>query len=113
MIINMDLLNKLDVPEHRPLRWVDMHTTGEATRIVYAGWQPKPVTLLERRAHAKQGHDHDRNRLILEQRGHFKYGALLRPNTELTQTGAAHMGVLFRDERWLLDDVRTRYHCFG
>ena len=92
----MDLLKKFDVPEHNPFKCVDMHTTGEPTRIVYAGWPPMTGTLLEQRVQAKTEHDHHRKCLMLEPRGHFNmYGALLRPDTELTQTGQAHMGVLF------------------
>ncbi|KAE9962560.1 hypothetical protein BLS_008441 [Venturia inaequalis] len=79
------------------IKTVDMHTTGEPTRIIYAGY---PVllggTLLEQRAEAKSRYDHVRKSLMLEPRGHRDmYGAILRQDTELTATGEAHIGVLF------------------
>lgn len=80
----------------KPILCVEMHTTGEPTRIIYKGFPDLSGTLLEQRAHAKQNHDHMRTRLMLEPRGHFDmYGALLRPETELTRSGDAHIGVLF------------------
>jgi trans-L-3-hydroxyproline dehydratase len=75
---------------------VEMHTTGEPTRIIYKGFPELSGTLLEQRAQAKKEYDHIRTRLMLEPRGHFDmYGALLRPETELTKAGEAHIGVLF------------------
>lgn len=80
----------------KPILCVEMHTTGEPTRIIYKGFPELSGTLLEQRAQAKRDHDHVRTRLMLEPRGHFEmYGALLRPETELTRSGEAHMGVLF------------------
>jgi trans-L-3-hydroxyproline dehydratase len=80
----------------KPMLCVEMHTTGEPTRIIYRGFPELSGTLLEQRAQAKRDHDHVRTRLMLEPRGHFDmYGALLRPQTELTTSGEAHMGVLF------------------
>lgn len=74
-----------------------MHTTGEPTRIVPASsWPEMAGTLLEQRSLAKSKCDSYRKFIMLEPRGHFDmYGALLRPHTELTATGAAHIGVLF------------------
>ena len=73
-----------------------MHTCGEPTRIIISGYPDVTGTLLEQRIQAKAQYDHIRKRLILEPRGHYDmYGAILRPNTELTQIGQAHMGVLF------------------
>ena len=78
------------------IRTVEMHTTGEPTRIVYEGYPDLRGTLLEQRAQAKRDHDHIRRRLMYEPRGHYDmYGAVLRPFTELTESGKAHMGVLF------------------
>ncbi|KAM3416215.1 hypothetical protein BST61_g7821 [Cercospora zeina] len=75
---------------------IDMHTTGEPTRIIYSGYPTLSGTLLEQRAQAKRDHDHIRRKLMLEPRGHREmYGAILRPGTEHTATGAAHVGVLF------------------
>lgn len=73
-----------------------MHTTGEPTRIIYAGYPVLGGTLLEQRAEAKSRYDHVRKSLMLEPRGHRDmYGAILRQDTELTAAGEAHIGVLF------------------
>ena len=73
-----------------------MHTTGEPTRIIYRGYPDMTGTLHEQRAEAQQKHDHIRKFLMSEPRGHVDmYGALLRPHTELTAIGKAHIGVLF------------------
>lgn len=75
---------------------IDMHTTGEPTRIVIQGYPEISGTLLEQRAKAKQDYDHIRRMLVLEPRGHRDmYGAILRSQTEHTISGDAHMGVLF------------------
>jgi trans-L-3-hydroxyproline dehydratase len=75
---------------------VDMHTAGEPTRIVYAGYPAISGTLLEQRTEARSKYDHVRKSLMLEPRGHRDmYGAILRHNTELTATEEAHIGVLF------------------
>lgn len=80
----------------RQIKTIDMHTTGEPTRIVYSGFPDIPGTLLEQRALALSQHDHIRRSLIFEPRGHRDmYGAILRPHTELVDQGEAHMGVLF------------------
>ena len=85
-----------DVEIHSELRYVEMHTTGEPTRIIYYGYPDLRGTLLEQRAEAKRNHDHIRRRLLFEPRGHYDmYGAVLRPNTELTESGEADLGVLF------------------
>jgi trans-L-3-hydroxyproline dehydratase len=78
------------------IKCVDMHTTGEPTRIVYQGYPDLKGRLLEQRTHAQNHHDHVRKSLILEPRGHREmYGAILRHETELTSSGVAHIGVLF------------------
>ena len=58
---------------------VEMHTAGEPTRIVVAGWpRLEGATLLEKRREAKARWDHLRRGLMLEPRGHAEmYGALL------------------------------------
>ena len=85
------------------IRTVEMHTTGEPTRIIYSGF-PKlqGTTLLQKRADAKLNHDHVRGRLMLEPRGHREmYGALLVNTTELTTKNEADIGVLFmHNEGW-------------
>ncbi|KIW08677.1 uncharacterized protein PV09_00628 [Verruconis gallopava] len=91
----------MSFPIHLPVEaWsiqaVDMHTSGEASRIVFKGYPALQGTLLEQRAEAKEKHDRLRQALILEPRGHPEmYGAVLRPHTELTATNEAHIGVLF------------------
>ncbi|EME85145.1 uncharacterized protein MYCFIDRAFT_214964 [Pseudocercospora fijiensis CIRAD86] len=78
------------------IQCIDMHTTGEPTRIIYQGYPDLQGTLLEQRSQAKRDHDHIRRRLILEPRGHRDmYAAVLRPETEHTKSGQAHMGVIF------------------
>ena len=76
---------------------IDMHTSGEPTRIVVSGFPTLDGdTLLSQRADAKSHHDHIRRRLMLEPRGHYDmYGAVLRPDTECVRAGQAHIGVLF------------------
>lgn len=81
-----------------PLTCVETHTTGEPTRILLKGYPhlTPNTTLLQQRAEAQRHHDHIRKRLMLEPRGHRDmYGAILRPDTEHTRSGAAHIGVLF------------------
>ncbi|ETN44731.1 uncharacterized protein HMPREF1541_10401 [Cyphellophora europaea CBS 101466] len=86
----------VSIPHAGVISCVEMHTSGEPTRIVYAGHPQLTGTLLEQRAEAKAKYDHIRRRLNWEPRGHFDmYGAILRPETELTATGKAHIGVLF------------------
>ena len=84
--------------KHCPIQTVDMHTCGEPTRIIYDGFPAldDSTSLLEQRAEAKRKFDHIRTRLLLEPRGHYDmYGALLCPQTELTRSGHADVGVLF------------------
>ncbi|KAL0934413.1 proline racemase [Colletotrichum truncatum] len=78
------------------IRTVEMHTSGEPARIVYAGYPDIPGTLLQQREVAQLQHDHIRRSLVYEPRGHQDmYGAVLRPHTELVDSGEAHMGALF------------------
>ncbi|KAH9935441.1 proline racemase family [Fomitopsis serialis] len=76
---------------------VDMHTSGEPTRIVVSGYpELRGHTLLQKRAYAKEQLDHLRTRLMWEPRGHTDmYGALLVQTTEMTESGHADIGVLF------------------
>ena len=91
----MDAIQELSRAENA-IHCVDMHTTGEPTRIVVRGYPGLDGTLLEQRAQAKQEFDHIRKKIVEEPRGHRDmYGAVLRPQTEHTDAGKAHMGVLF------------------
>jgi trans-L-3-hydroxyproline dehydratase len=75
---------------------VEMHTTGEPTRIIYSGFPKLQGALLEQRAQAKRQYDHLRRRVMLEPRGHeAMYGAILCQETELTPSNDADIGVLF------------------
>lgn len=93
----MDLAQSLEnATSAEAIRCIDMHTTGEPTRIVYSGFPPLSGTLLEQRDQAMRDYDHVRSRLMLEPRGHDgMYGAIIRPDTELVQSGLAHVGTLF------------------
>jgi proline racemase len=51
---------------------IDMHTAGEAVRIVIGGFPPiLGTTILQKRAYAKQHLDHLRTFLMAEPRGYF------------------------------------------
>ena len=92
----MDVAKVFTDPSYQPITCIDMHTCGEPARIVIKGYPELSGTLLEQRAQAKAQHDHIRQRLMLEPRGHFDmYGAILRSETELTRSGEADIGVLF------------------
>ena len=58
---------------------VEMHTSGEPTRIIVGGWPDLAApTLLGKRRECLEKHDHLRRGLMLEPRGHDgMYGALL------------------------------------
>ncbi|KAK1585737.1 proline racemase [Colletotrichum navitas] len=64
------------------IRTVEMHTSGEAARI--------------QRSLARSQYDHLRRSIIYEPCSHQDmYGAVLRPHTELVDSGEAHMEALF------------------
>ena len=84
------------LPHLPQIKCVEMHTTGEPTRIVYEGFPEMQGTLLQQRNEAKKKYDHIRKQLMLEPRGHYDmYGAFLVYDTELVRSGDAHIGVLF------------------
>lgn len=60
---------------------VDSHTEGEPTRVVVAGWPPcAGDTMAERRESLRRDHDHLRQAVVCEPRGHDAIvGALLTP----------------------------------
>lgn len=92
----MDVFENLATGTARCISCIDMHTCGEPTRIVISGYPRLKGTLLEQRSEALAEHDHIRQMLILEPRGHFDmYGAILRQETEHTKEGTADIGVLF------------------
>jgi len=80
----------------RTIMCVDMHTTGEPTRIQYHRYPQTDGTLLQQRGQALREFDHLRRFLMLEPRGHHDmYGAVLRFETELIESGEADAAVLF------------------
>ncbi|KAF2649588.1 Diaminopimelate epimerase-like protein [Lophiostoma macrostomum CBS 122681] len=92
----MDVIKRVSQSGAYTIGVVETHTIGEPTRIVISGYPSLSGTLLEQRAQAKAQYDHIRRRLLLEPAGHADmYGAILRPVTELTTSGDAHIGVLF------------------
>ncbi|KAF7593444.1 hypothetical protein BBP40_011450 [Aspergillus hancockii] len=91
----MDVLNTLQTHGHQ-IHCIDMHTTGEPTRIIYSGFPKLEGSLLSKRDQAKTLHDDIRKRVMLEPRGHDgMYGAIIIPETELVLSGEADIGVLF------------------
>ncbi|KAI9376623.1 hypothetical protein BJX61DRAFT_530777 [Aspergillus egyptiacus] len=79
------------------LNCIDMHTTGQPTRIIHSGFPAlQGATLLDKRDDAAAHHDTLRRRLMLEPRGHAEmYGAILVHETERVAAGEADIGVLF------------------
>lgn len=93
----MDVVQALEnAPTGEAIKCIDMHTTGEPTRIIYSGFPRLTGTLLDQRDQAQSQYDNIRKRLMLEPRGHdAMYGAIIIPETELVHSGEAHIGVLF------------------
>jgi proline racemase len=95
---------------------VDSHTEGEPTRVVVDGWpQPAGVTMAERRDDLRLHHDHLRQAIVREPRGHDAVvGALLTPPV----SEGAVAGVVFFNNRTylgmcghgLIGVVRTLWH---
>tara|TARA_Y100000748_G_C15485132_1_gene484404 strand:+ start:996 stop:2039 length:1044 start_codon:yes stop_codon:yes gene_type:complete len=75
------------------IQTIDAHTGGEPLRIIISGFPNlKGVTLLEKRASAKNDFDHIRKALIWEPRGHADmYGAII----VAPDTPDADFGVIF------------------
>ncbi|KAF7618712.1 putative proline racemase [Aspergillus flavus] len=91
----MDVFSSLQ-NNGRQIHCIDMHTTGEPTRIIYSGFPNLEGSLLSKRDQAKNQYDDIRKRLMLEPRGHDgMYGAIIIPETELVLSGEADVGVLF------------------
>ncbi|KAJ5107834.1 hypothetical protein N7456_004509 [Penicillium angulare] len=93
----MDLVQQFEQSSYGEIiKCIDMHTTGEPTRIIYSGFPLLEGTLLQKRDQAKNQYDNIRKRIMLEPRGHYDmYGAIIIPETELVQSGDAHIGTLF------------------
>ena len=77
----------------RRITTIDAHTAGEPLRVVTSGWPELPGdTMLAKRRHAQEHHDHLRRFLMLEPRGHADmYGCVLTP--PVTEDG--DVGALF------------------
>ncbi|ETS79374.1 hypothetical protein PFICI_09227 [Pestalotiopsis fici W106-1] len=93
----MDLYESLsNTSSLNPIRCIDMHTTGEATRIILSGFPQLQGTLLEQKREYAEKHDQYRRLTMLEPRGHDgMYGALIVRNSELISSGEAHIAVLY------------------
>ncbi|KEY74574.1 hypothetical protein S7711_07176 [Stachybotrys chartarum IBT 7711] len=93
----MDLYQSLSNSAARqPIRCIDMHTTGEPTRIVLNGFPELRGTLNEQREEYRKQYDRYRRTTMLEPRGHDgMYGALLVRDSELIRSGEAHIAVLY------------------
>ncbi|KAH6884412.1 hypothetical protein B0T10DRAFT_493163 [Thelonectria olida] len=92
----MDVIKQLSSPEYGAITCVEMHTVGMPTRIVMQGYPTTTGTLLEQKEEARMNHDDIRKLFLHEPRGHADmFGAILRPCTELTTAGKAHMGLLY------------------
>ncbi|KAJ5804931.1 hypothetical protein N7474_010818 [Penicillium riverlandense] len=75
---------------------IDMHTTGEPTRIIMSGFPSLKGALLEQREAYRRDHDRWRRVAMLEPRGHEgMYGALIVRDSELIASGEAHIAVLY------------------
>ncbi len=72
---------------------IDAHTAGEPFRVITSGYpELAGRTMLERRRHAREYHDHLRTALMWEPRGHADmYGCIVTPPV----TPGADFGVLF------------------
>lgn len=66
----MDLASSFSGSKFHPLSCIDMHTTGEAARILYSGYPDLQGTLLEQLSQAKLHHDAIREHIMCEPRGH-------------------------------------------
>lgn len=73
-----------------------MHTAGMPTRIIVSGYSKLTGTLVEQKSQALEKNDYIRTQITLEPRGRPDlYGIILCPETELTESGQAHMGILY------------------
>ncbi|KAF2149454.1 Diaminopimelate epimerase-like protein, partial [Myriangium duriaei CBS 260.36] len=81
---------------------VEMHTSGEPTRIVYSGLPDFPsevVTLHEKRQYMRSHHDSIRRCLMLEPRGHAgMYGAVILPSTSNEKANTAQVAFICASE---------------
>ncbi|KAL4876954.1 hypothetical protein BJY04DRAFT_210307 [Aspergillus karnatakaensis] len=83
-------------PNTSQLSIIDMHTYGMPTRVLTSGYPPLHGTLLDQKSQAEQTHDTIRKQILHEPRSHADaFGAIFCPQTEHTETGEAHMGVLY------------------
>jgi proline racemase len=79
----MKQLSNWRPPEHwRRITTIDMHTGGEALRVIVDGLPPiEGQTVLEKRRYFREHYDHLRTGLMWEPRGHADmYGAVITPS---------------------------------
>src|SRR5262249_49036531 len=80
-------------PAYPLIEVLDMHTGGEAVRIVRNGYPPIPgATILEKRRYAREHLDHLRRILMFEPRGHYDMYGVLPVEPSLPE---ANLAVLF------------------
>ena len=103
----------------RTMRVIDSHTEGEPTRVVIDGWPTLAgATMAERRAELIEKHDHLRNAVVCEPRGHDAIvGALLTPPVNPGSTAGViffnNVGCLGMCGHGLIGVVRTLQHLGG
>jgi trans-L-3-hydroxyproline dehydratase len=73
----MDVVASLSRSDPHPISCIEMHTSGEPTRIIYHGYPELSGTLMEQRAQAKAYFDDIRQRLMFEPRGHNGMSVIL------------------------------------
>lgn len=66
----MDIAVSIIDASSKAISCIEMHTTGEPVRVVYAGYPELSGTLLEQREEARSKYDAIRKQIMLEPRGH-------------------------------------------
>ena len=106
----------MTVPFPPSMTVVDSHTEGEPTRVVIEGWpEVGGDTMAERRAFLREHHDHLRQAVVCEPRGHDAVvGALLTPPVDEGSAAGVvffnNVGYLGMCGHGLIGVVRTLAH---
>ncbi|VUC32032.1 unnamed protein product [Clonostachys rosea] len=96
----MDVMDEVSRLNKSAITCVETHTVGMPCRIIIKGYPSVCGSLASQRDQASEKYDYIRKRVILEPRGHSDmFGAILRPDTEFTESGEAHMGLLYIHSR--------------
>lgn len=96
-----DILPRVLARHNAPLVTVDSHTQGEATRLLLRGqdsfpWSIPGQSMAEKRQQFMEHHDHVRQLLTREPRGHRD---LLAAAVTAPATQGAHFGLIYMDAR--------------